>query len=76
VAAVGFEIELTLEGVVDRFDDLPQRFEAPGTGSFGFAFAGRAQQVQSGLGECGFEVAASTPISQLIVFTSLRSRLF
>jgi hypothetical protein len=37
VAAVGLEVELALEGVVDRFDDLPQRFEEPGASSFGWA---------------------------------------
>ena len=58
VAAVDFEVELALEGVVDRFDGLAQGFEEPGAGALGFALAGRAEQVQPGLGEGGFEVAA------------------
>jgi len=44
-SAVLFEVELAFEGVVDRFDDLAQRFEVPGAGAFGFAFAGWAEQV-------------------------------
>src|SRR6266545_5312519 len=58
VPAVGFEVELAFEGVVDRFDDLAQGFEEAGAGSFGFAVAGRAQQVDPGVGQRGFEVAA------------------
>src|SRR6266545_3235131 len=58
VAAVGFEVELAFEGVVDRLDDLAQGFEEAGAGTFGLALAGRAQQVQPGRGEGGFEVAA------------------
>ena len=42
--AVAFEVELALVGVVDRLDGLAQRLEEPGAGSFGLAFAGRAQQ--------------------------------
>ena len=38
--AVAFEVELALEGGVDRFDDLPQRLEELGAGPLGFAFAG------------------------------------
>jgi hypothetical protein len=44
VAAVPFQVELTLEGLVDRLDGLPQRFEQRRTGAFGFPLAGRAQQ--------------------------------
>ena len=58
VAAVLFEVELALEGVVDRLDDLPQWFEELGAGPFGLTFAGRAQQVQPGLGELGLERGA------------------
>jgi hypothetical protein len=32
-AAVAFEVELTFEGVVDRFDELAGRFEQPGAGA-------------------------------------------
>jgi hypothetical protein len=45
VATVLFEVELTLEGVVDRFDDLPQWLEEQRAGPFGFALADRAQEV-------------------------------
>jgi hypothetical protein len=41
-AAVLFEVELALERVVDRLDDLAQRREESGTGSVGFALASRA----------------------------------
>jgi hypothetical protein len=46
VPAVVFKVEFALEGVVDRLDDLSQGFEESGTGSLGFALAGRAQQAQ------------------------------
>ena len=38
--AVTFEVELALEGVVDRFDDLAQWLEEPLSGSGLLAFAG------------------------------------
>ena len=41
---MAFQVKLALEGLVDRFDDLPQRFEKPGAGPFWLAFAGRPQQ--------------------------------
>ena len=43
--AAAFQVELTFEGVVDRFDDLTQRLEEAGAGPFGLAFAGRAEQL-------------------------------
>jgi hypothetical protein len=43
-AAVAFEVELGFEGLVDRFDDLPQRLEELRSGALGLALAGRAQQ--------------------------------
>ena len=49
-AAVAFEVELAFEGVVDRFDDLAQRFEEPLTGAGLLAFAGGPQQVDAGVG--------------------------
>ena len=41
-ASVVFEVELAFEGVVDRLDDLTQRFEEPGAGPVGLALAGGA----------------------------------
>jgi hypothetical protein len=35
-----FEVELAFEGVVDRFDDLPERLEEPRAGPVAFALAG------------------------------------
>ena len=35
-AAVAFEVELAFEGVVDRLDDLAERFEQPGAGAGSF----------------------------------------
>jgi hypothetical protein len=43
-AAVAFEVELALEGVVDGLDDLAQRFEELCPGSFRLVLAGRAQE--------------------------------
>jgi hypothetical protein len=39
---VVFEVELAFEGVVDRLDDLTQRFEEPGAGPVGLTLAGGA----------------------------------
>jgi hypothetical protein len=44
---VAFEVELALEGVVDRFDDLAQWLEELGACAFGLAFAGRAEQAEA-----------------------------
>src|SRR6266699_3339521 len=39
-----FEVELAFEGVLDRFDQLAQRFEQPGTGTgLLLALAGRTR---------------------------------
>jgi hypothetical protein len=58
VPAVTFQAELAFEGVVDRFDDLAQRFEDLRAGPSWLAVAARAQQVQPGLGQGSLEVAA------------------
>jgi len=39
-----FEVELALEGLIDRLDDLPQWFEQRGSGPLRFALAGWPQQ--------------------------------
>jgi len=57
-AAVLFEAELSFEGVIDRLDGLPKGLEEPATGPFGFALACPSQQLDSLVGEVGFEVAA------------------
>src|ERR1700731_2537981 len=49
--AVAFEVELRFEGLVDRLDDLAQRFEQGAAGPFGLALAGRTQQPQPGLSQ-------------------------
>jgi hypothetical protein len=36
-AVMAFEVELALERLIDRLDDLPQRFEQLESGAFGFA---------------------------------------
>jgi len=41
---VAFQIQLALEALVDRLDDLPQRAEQVRAGPLGLALAGRAQQ--------------------------------
>src|SRR5918995_4623488 len=58
VTAVLFEVELAFEGVVDGLDDLAQRLEELISCSWGLALAGRAQQLEAGVGEGGLEVAA------------------
>jgi hypothetical protein len=58
LAAVAFEVELTLVGVEDRFDGLAQGFEKPAACSWGFALAGRSEQGQARLGQGGFEFGA------------------
>jgi hypothetical protein len=39
-AAVPFQVQLGLEGLVDRLDQLPQRLEQPRSGPRGLALAG------------------------------------
>src|SRR5215469_12499468 len=58
VPAVAFEVELPLEGVVDRFDDLPQWLEEPGTGPRGLAAAGRAEQAHPAVGQGDLKAGA------------------
>src|SRR3954471_2468449 len=58
VAAVLLQIELTLERVVDRLDDLAERLEELAAGPGSFALSGRAEQVQPGLRESGLELTA------------------
>src|SRR5512135_2791728 len=58
VPAVSFQVELTLERLVDRLDGLAQGFEQVRAGAVGLALAGRAQQPHAGLAEGGLEVAA------------------
>src|SRR6266540_3015538 len=54
-AAVAFEVELAFEGVVDRLDDLAERFEQPGAGAGSFPLERRAQQAGAVAGEEGLE---------------------
>ena len=56
--AVAFEVELGLERVIDRLDDLPKRFEVPVARAWFLAVAGRPQQLDFGVGECSFECLA------------------
>ena len=53
--AVVFQVELGHEGVVDRLDDLPERLEVAVCGPWFLALAGRAQQLDVGVGERCFE---------------------
>ncbi|MFD1536326.1 hypothetical protein [Nonomuraea guangzhouensis] len=55
---VPFEVELSLEGLVDRFDDLSQRLEQGCARPFPFTFTGRPQQLDSVLGQFAFETTA------------------
>src|SRR5262249_60778143 len=56
--AVALEVERALEGVVDRFDDLPRRLEERGPGPRGFAVAGWAQQADAAVGQGDLEPGA------------------
>jgi hypothetical protein len=58
VAAVSFQVKLTFEGLVDRFDGLAQRGEQTRSRARGLALAGRAQELQVVLGEVGLELGA------------------
>ena len=49
VPAVSFQVELTLEGLVDRLDGLAQGLDQARAGSVGLALTGRAQQPDPGL---------------------------
>ena len=53
-----FQIELSLGRVEDRLECLAQRFEEPATGSFAFALASTAQQLDTTVGDAGLELAA------------------
>ncbi len=73
VAAVAFEIELALEGVVDRLDDLPQRLEELFTASGALALAGWSQQVDPARGQVRLEVLAVTVPCYVPVGSTLRN---
>jgi hypothetical protein len=55
---VPFEVKLSLEGLVDRFDDLSQRLEQGCARPLPFTFTGRPQQRDSMLGQFAFETTA------------------
>ena len=55
---VPFEVKLSLEGLVDRFDDLSQRLEQGCARPFPFTFTGRPQQLDSMLGQFALETMA------------------
>lgn len=55
--AVAFEIELSLEGGVDRFDDLAQWFEEPLSGPWFLALACRSQELDVGAVDAGLELS-------------------
>ena len=58
VPAVSFQVELTLEGLVDRLDGLAQGLEQVGAGALRLALAGRAQQPDTSVAQGGLELAA------------------
>src|SRR5437879_4528842 len=61
-AAVAFEIELTLEGVVDGLDDLAERFEQTGTGSRWLGLVGGTQQLHAAVVEEGLELGTGVSL--------------
>ena len=56
--AVGFEVKLALEGVVDRFDQLADGFEKRLAVACGLILAGGTQQRDAPAGQAGFALAA------------------
>jgi hypothetical protein len=50
--------QLSLEGVVDRLDDLPERFDKPLSRTGFPTFASGAQQCGTGVSELGLEPLA------------------
>ena len=61
-SAVAFEIELSFEGVVDRFDDLTERLEEAAAGSGAFVFVCGAQQRGAVIVEERFELGAGVSL--------------
>ena len=57
-ALVVFEVELAFEGVIDRFDDLPEGFEESVTGGWCLALAGWSELGDALVGQGGLEGAA------------------
>jgi hypothetical protein len=57
-AVVSLEIELALESLIDRIDDLPQWLEQLRSGPLGLALAGRPQQPDAQFGHLLLELAA------------------
>jgi hypothetical protein len=57
-SAVGFEVELAFEGVVDRFDQLPDRFEQRLAVAGDLILAGGPQQRDAPGGQVSFGLAA------------------
>lgn len=53
-----FEVKPSLEGLVDRFDDLSQWLEQGCAGPLPSTFTGRPQQLDSMLGQFAFETTA------------------
>jgi hypothetical protein len=60
---VPFEVKLSLEGLVDRFDDLSQRLERGCARPLPFTFTGRPQQLDSMLGQFAFETTAEVVLA-------------
>jgi hypothetical protein len=55
---VAFQVELALEGGVDRLDQLPQRAEQAHPGPLGLALAGRSEQPHAQPGQGPLELVA------------------
>jgi hypothetical protein len=61
--SVPFEVGLSLEGLVDRFDDLSRRLGQGCARPFPFTFTGRPQQLDSMLGQFAFETTAEVVLA-------------
>src|SRR4051812_23011758 len=59
---MALEVELAFEGVVDRFDDLAERFEKAGAGPGSFVAEPRAQQPGAVAGLRTFEALRLAPL--------------
>jgi hypothetical protein len=58
--SVPLEVRLSLDGLVDRFDDLSRRLGQGCARPFPFTFTGRPQQLDSMLGQFAFETTAAS----------------
>ncbi|MFG3527457.1 hypothetical protein ACGF8B_11990 [Streptomyces sp. NPDC047917] len=71
-----FQVKVSLEGLVDRFDDLSQWLEQRCARLFPFTFTGRPQQLDPTLGQFAFEsTVEAAPVADEILSLALSQKL-